>query len=101
MVWTFVFAANRALAFECGVSALRYDSLAKSLMLTLKKSLGTEYTPEVHKAWITVFSDFFHRIFPLVPVTKTVLIPASTDPRLSLVPANETNSKPNTTPSSH
>jgi hypothetical protein len=65
----------------------------------MKKSLGTEYTPEVHKAWITVFSAFFLRIFPLVPLAKNVLIPVTNESaRLSALVASlaETNSKPKT-----
>lgn len=62
-----------------GVQNHSFDTLARALMITLKRVLGKQYTHQVNVAWVTAFSKFFAVYFVHCPATQQILIRTASD----------------------
>lgn len=63
-----------------GVKPRHYDHMAKSMLLTLKQTIGLAFTADVQKAWVMAFSWFFQISFARIPIEIPVLVKAPPPP---------------------
>lgn len=59
---------------QIGLTMSHYIYLGKALVLTMKTIMGLEFTPEVYRAWVVVWSNFYRKIWPLMPPAKVIKV---------------------------